>query len=236
MSATSRSAWTSLGRLYALSCSMSSCCRPRACRYDRLANGSEPTLLPDRRRRPPEANRVVAYDPSWPAQFEAIRRRLAPALEGTTATVEHVGSTSVPGLAAKPIIDIMIVVSDQGQVPDAIDRLAAIGYVHRGDLGVPGREAFSEASDRSSLAYHHLYLAVEGTEPHFNHVGFREHLRRHPEAATRYEARKLEVAYLITPSSRESYVNAKAEVVEQLLTEARSEHRSPREPPSEGGP
>lgn len=98
--------------------------------------------------------------------------------------------------------------------------------MHQGDLGIPGREAFCETSGPSVLPYHHLHVAVEGTAAHFNQVGFRDHLRKHPEAVTRYEARKLEVADLITPSSRERYLNAKARVVEQLLAEASAEQRS----------
>jgi len=86
-----------------------------------------------------------------------------------------VGSTSVPGLAAKPIIDIMIVVRDESQVRDAIERLASVGYVHQGDLGVPDRETFYESSDQSGLAYHRLFMAVEGTPAHFNQVGFRDY-------------------------------------------------------------
>jgi GrpB-like predicted nucleotidyltransferase (UPF0157 family) len=78
----------------------------------------------ERRQRPSEANSGCPVHPSWPAQFAAIRRHLAPDSEGTTATIEHVGSTSVSGLAAKPIIAIMIVVRDHGHVPDAIERLA----------------------------------------------------------------------------------------------------------------
>jgi GrpB-like predicted nucleotidyltransferase (UPF0157 family) len=176
-----------------------------------------------RRPKSPEANTVVAYDPSWPDRFDEIRRRLQPALAGTEATIEHVGSTSVPGLAAKPIIDINVVVHAAAEVPDAIERLVSLGYLHRGVLGVPGRDALSEGIEPSGLAYHHLYVVVEGTAAHFDNVGFRDYLREHPEEAARYQARKFEVAHLITPDSHDAYVDAKAGLVEELLRQARDE-------------
>ena len=179
-----------------------------------------------RRPRPPEANTVVAYDASWPDRFDAIRRHLLPVFIATGATIEHVGSTSVPSLAAKPIIDINVVVQDAADVPDAIERLASLGYVHEGDLGVQGREALSQSIEPSGLAYHHLYVVVEGTPAHFDHVGFRDYLRDHPEEAARYQARKFEVAHLITPESRDAYIAAKAGLVEELLTRARAERPS----------
>src|SRR6266540_5229473 len=85
---------------------------------------------------------VVEYDPEWPRVFERIRAAVAPALGGVAVAIEHVGSTSVSGLAAKTIIDVDVVVPTVADVAVAIERLATLGYVHRGDLGIPGREAF----------------------------------------------------------------------------------------------
>jgi len=98
---------------------------------------------------------VVEYDPNWPAAFEQLRLVVWPAVSVLATSVEHVGSTSVPGLAAKPIIDISVVVPTAADVPAAIHRLAAVGYVHQGNLGVEGREAF-QAPD--STPRRHLYL------------------------------------------------------------------------------
>jgi GrpB-like predicted nucleotidyltransferase (UPF0157 family) len=86
--------------------------------------------------------RVVDYDPSWPRTFEALKAAIWPAVGSVALGVEHVGSTAVPGLAAKPIIDLDVIVATAGQVPLAIERLATLGYVHRGNLGIAGREAF----------------------------------------------------------------------------------------------
>ena len=92
---------------------------------------------------------IVEYDPNWPPVFEQLRLAIWSAVSDLATSVEHVGSTSVPGLAAKPIIDISVVVPGADEVRVAIDRPAALGYVDRGNLGVDGR---------GSMPRHHLYL------------------------------------------------------------------------------
>ena len=172
------------------------------------------------RPRPPEASTVVAYDATWPAFFRSMKERLQALLVGSEAVIEHVGSTAVPGLAAKPIVDIDIVVPSGADIPDAVRRLESGGYVHRGDLGISGREAFDVPPD---LPYHHLYVVAAGTKPHLDHVLLREYLRSHPDAAERYGQRKLQVAHLLTAQSRQAYMEAKASMVEELLAIARRE-------------
>jgi GrpB-like predicted nucleotidyltransferase (UPF0157 family) len=174
-----------------------------------------------KRPRPPEASTVVAYDPGWLTRFDEIRSHLAPVLVGLDATIEHVGSTSVPGLVAKPIIDIDVVVRDEQAVDTVIERLETIGYEDEGDLGIPGREALAQVAGSSTLDYHHLYIVVEGTKPHKDHVLFRDHLRSHPGSAAAYAARKLEVAHLMNAESRDAYLAAKARVVDEILERAR---------------
>lgn len=98
---------------------------------------------------------IVDYDPLWPKQFETLRYRLANVLGGLALTIEHVGSTAVPGLAAKPILDIDVLLRSPDDLPSAIAALASIGYLHRGDLGIPGREAFRAPSN---YLRHHLYV------------------------------------------------------------------------------
>jgi GrpB-like predicted nucleotidyltransferase (UPF0157 family) len=82
----------------------------------------------------------VDYDPAWPVMFEQLRARLWPAVEQCAIGVEHVGSTSVPGLAAKPIVDMTVIVAAESDIPIAIARLATVGYVHQGNLGIEGRK------------------------------------------------------------------------------------------------
>jgi GrpB-like predicted nucleotidyltransferase (UPF0157 family) len=171
--------------------------------------------------RPPEANIVVRYDRAWPVQYEAIRMAVAPAFTGTDIAIEHVGSTAVPGLAAKPVIDVDVVVPTEADIAGGIRRLVTLGYVHRGDLGVPGRQALDAPEH---LPYHHLYLVVRGSRPHLDHVLFRDYLRAHPEDAERYASCKFAAAHLITTESREAYMEAKAKIVEEVLARAHKEH------------
>jgi GrpB-like predicted nucleotidyltransferase (UPF0157 family) len=96
---------------------------------------------------------VVDYDARWPERFERLRSEVWPVVRDVAVSVEHVGSTSVPGLAAKPVIDVSVVVPTYAEIPVVIERLATLGYVHRGNLGVEGREAFV-SPDR--LPIHHI--------------------------------------------------------------------------------
>ncbi|WP_432884483.1 GrpB family protein [Kribbella sp. CA-245084] len=160
---------------------------------------------------------VVSYDPRWPLWFAEISAALEPFLAGLPHVVEHVGSTAVPGLAAKPIIDIDVVVRSADVVPAAIERLVAAGYRHEGDAGIPGREAF--ALPPNVAHYHHLYVVVEGNEAHRDHVLLRDHLRADPVSRERYAARKRELAHLLT-TDRAAYVDGKGALVEELIARA----------------
>jgi GrpB-like predicted nucleotidyltransferase (UPF0157 family) len=158
----------------------------------------------------------VDYDPAWPAVFEALAAPVRDAVDDLGADVEHVGSTAVPGLAAKPVIDIDVVVRSPDDVPAAIERLGALGYVHEGDGGVAGREAFLWPP---GSVRHHLYVVVAGSAPHVDHIRFRDHLRAHPEAAAEYAALKRQLAREHR-TDRDAYTDAKAGFVAAALTRA----------------
>ena len=134
---------------------------------------------------------VTDYDPDWPRRFEEIRALVWPVVADIALAMEHVGSTSVPGLAAKPVIDIDIVVPGPESVPVAIERLATLGYEHVGDLTVTGREAFRAPAGAISQ---HMYVCPAGVLPLRNHLALREHLRSHPEAVSEYGALKKRLA------------------------------------------
>src|SRR5579863_8759060 len=91
----------------------------------------------------PEPVVVSDYDRAWPARYEALRAKVSAALGALAAEIEHVGSTSVPGLAAKPTIDLVVRLRAARDLPVAIKELARLGYEHEGDLGIAGREAFA---------------------------------------------------------------------------------------------
>ncbi|MEK7764877.1 MAG: GrpB family protein [bacterium] len=159
---------------------------------------------------------ICDYDPTWPATFEALRGRVAAGLGVLAVRIEHVGSTSVPGLAAKPIIDLDVVVSSRNEVPAAIAALDRLGYVHQGDLGVPGREAFRGPV---TVPAHHLYLCAADSAELRRHLVFRDHLRSHSAAADEYARLKRELAARHT-EERDAYSLEKSAFVEEILRRA----------------
>lgn len=100
-----------------------------------------------------ETIRVVEYDPHWATLFLRLRERLWPLVSDLAIAIEHVGSTSVPGLAAKPVLDIDIVIRSRQDFPTVTERLASRGYAPRGDLGIADREAFAAPAEEPR---HHL--------------------------------------------------------------------------------
>ena len=159
---------------------------------------------------------VEDYDSAWPRDFEVLRQRIWPAVAGAALGIEHVGSTSVPGLAAKPIIDMTIVVGARPDVPETIERLAALGYVHRGNLGIDDREAFDHPA---GLRRHNLYVCPVGTIGVVNQIAVRDYLRGHPEAAARYGELKKQLAKRF-PDDIDSYVLGKTDFVLEILRRA----------------
>ena len=155
----------------------------------------------------------MAYDPSWQDRFEKVAAALSGALaDGPTAAVEHVGSTSVPGLAAKPILDIDVIVASE-DVPAAVAALVRIGYVHRGDLGVAGREAFF-APDEDPRR--HVYVCAAGTLNVRNHLAVRDVLRRRDDLRDEYAAVKLALA--AEPDlDIDTYIARKSDVIQKVL-------------------
>lgn len=134
---------------------------------------------------------VVAYSADWARQFQVVAAGLGAVLEGVpSAVVEHVGSTAVPGLAAKPILDIDVIV-ERHEVTAAVRALVSLGYVHRGDLGVPDREAFTSPDHDPRR---HVYVGVRGTLHVRNHLAVRDALRSSAELRDRYARVKVDLA------------------------------------------
>lgn len=155
---------------------------------------------------------IVDYDDRWPAQFAQLRKRLLSALAPLAVRIEHVGSTAVRGLAAKPKLDVVVVVRPD-DVQAAIDRLAAIGFEHQGDLGVRGREALKGPDGGNA---YHVYVCVENSEPLQAQLAFRDHLRARPETAAEYAALKRELAARFG-ADRDAYTRAKSEFIQRVL-------------------
>lgn len=158
---------------------------------------------------------VTEYDPAWPEQFTTIAAEIAAALGATPSTIEHVGSTAVVGLAAKPIIDIDVIVSAD-DIPATIEALEAIGYEHRGELGIPDRHAFLAPDDDPAR---NVYVVVEGSLPYRNHIGVRDVLRSNDALRGRYAALKQQLA-MSGDLGRVDYMIAKTELIHEILGHA----------------
>ena len=157
---------------------------------------------------------VLPYDEAWKKDFEDIKAELMQVLEGLVLSIEHVGSTSVPGLASKPIIDIDVVIEDQGCFEKVKLALETIGYHHEGDLGIPGREAF-KYEGKDHLRKHHLYVCSKDAGELKRHISFRDYLRSHPEAVEEYSRVKEEGAKLY-PYDIDSYIEHKSPFIEGI--------------------
>lgn len=154
---------------------------------------------------------VVPYEPAWQARFEELRAHLLSILNGQDVRVEHVGSTSVPGLAAKPILDVDVVLQNETNFEQVKAALEANVYYHIGDLGISGREVF-KYDNKPQLMPHHLYVLSENSEELKRHLTFRDWLRSHSEDREAYAQAKMAAA-LQFPNNIDAYIDAKSGVI-----------------------
>ena len=162
---------------------------------------------------------IVSYDSEWSRGFAQLEAALVAALGPRILRVEHVGSTAVPGLCAKPIVDLDVVIANDADLAELVVRLDGLGYEHTGDQGVPGREAFRASSAQGPSVEHHLYVCREGAAELRRHLAFRDFLITHPAHAQEYGALKRGLADSFG-KDREGYTSAKTEFIERVLREA----------------
>lgn len=164
---------------------------------------------------------VVDYDPAWPLAFEAARAEVLSAVGPHVEDVEHAGSTSVVGLAAKPIIDILVGVRDWHEARITIAPLERVGWEFRGQRGIPRRHYFVIRTADGHRT-HHLHM-LERTSAHYaDMLAFRNHLRTHPSAATEYATLKRQLARFPEPH-RGAYQHSKAPFIQRVLCELRTD-------------
>jgi len=156
---------------------------------------------------------VEAYNPDWVDHFKAIKASIEPSLLGLAIAIEHVGSTSVPGLAAKPIIDIDVVIADSSGLDSVIEKLATLGYEHRGNLGIEDREAFKK---QQAIYRHNLYVCPEHSISLRNHLCLRDSLRKDAALKAEYTELKYRLAEKF-PESIEDYIQGKTEFILRVL-------------------
>ena len=159
---------------------------------------------------------VMPYDERWAQDFEAIASEIRDSLGELALAIEHVGSTSVQGLSAKPCIDLDVIIEDYSVFDAVVRGLEAIGYTHEGDLGIRDRAAFKYAN-KPHLLKHHLYVCPKWSAELHRHLTFRDFLRENAEAARRYGAVKEEAARLF-PNDIDQYIAYKSPCIEELYT------------------
>lgn len=171
---------------------------------------------------------VVPYDPAWPAMFEAEKRHLRSVLPAhLTGRIEHFGSTAVPGLAAKPVIDMLVEVPDLDEVRETVPPLLAppiYDYFWRPTRGddVPPFYAWFIKRDGAGRRTHHIHL-VEPDFEHWNRLLFRDHLIAHPDVASEYGKLKIQLAAR-HPTDRIAYTEAKTEFILRVTKQAKRFH------------
>lgn len=164
---------------------------------------------------------IVPYDPGWPGAFEAEAARLRAALETLALRIDHHGSTAVPGLGAKPIIDIQVSVETLQPLSAYGAKLEAIGYIH-----VPQPDDSFCPFFHRPIQWphtHHVHVVESGGREERRTLAFRDYLRDHPEVARQYEDLKRTLAAQIAtvdPASQERYAVAKTDFIERVVAVA----------------
>lgn len=163
---------------------------------------------------------VVEYSPVWPDLFEQEKRLLQSVLANTGAVIEHVGSTAVPGMAAKPIIDLMLGLRDFSQANSLIPKITAQGYLYisKHEDVMPDRRFFTKQQGQTKT--HHIHMVEIGSDFWERHLLFRNYLRQNPEAARDYTALKKELTQREWRDGNE-YANAKTEFIRGIESLAR---------------
>lgn len=168
---------------------------------------------------------IEEYDSKWKDDFKLIRNVIFEKVSDYILSIEHVGSTSVEGLCAKPIIDIDIIVKDQKNKRAVIKLLEELGYRHMGDLGIVDREAFFRYAenipfndkDIKIFPVHNLYLCIEGIPSLENHLNFRDYLKTNKKAVEEYSNLKKELAR-IHLDDIDGYCEAKSDFISDCLS------------------
>jgi GrpB-like predicted nucleotidyltransferase (UPF0157 family) len=155
------------------------------------------------------------YSTLWESRYRAEARRLTCYASGARYLLEHIGSTAIHGLDAKPIIDIAMQLPSLNQLPRWIKKLEAAGYSYKGEYGLAGRHFFT----RGTPVTHHLHLVAKNSEHWTNWIIFRDYLRTHPVEAKKYNQLKNNLARKYS-HNRDAYTKAKTPLVKQLLEKA----------------
>lgn len=158
------------------------------------------------------------YDPQWPQHYRQEADRLSSATGGESGPIKeiaHIGSTSVPGMLAKPMIDMMVGLRTLADQPALVGVLEGLGYEYKGEFGIPDRHFFVLGNPTT----HHVHMVLHGGPFWRLNMLFRDHLRNNPHEARAYEALKRELAVKFA-NNRESYTKGKDAFIRAMLSRA----------------
>jgi GrpB-like predicted nucleotidyltransferase (UPF0157 family) len=161
---------------------------------------------------------LVDHDPMWHEMAREEAQRVSEALAPEVVAIHHIGSTAIPQIKAKPVLDFLVYVRDLGALDANQGRLAEIGYVARGEFGIPGRRYF--VKDTRGVRTHQLHCFLNGDPEGERHILFRDYLRAHPDEASTYERLKMELAERFGHDTN-VYADAKTEYVREVERRAR---------------
>lgn len=158
--------------------------------------------------------RVVPHDPKWREEFEKESRRVAAALGENASRVHHIGSTSIPGIYAKPVIDMLVEVEDIEAVDEQGTAMEALGYEVKGEFGIAGRRYFRK-DNALGIRTHQIHTFTAGTSEVNRHLAFRDYLIAHPDRAQEYSELKRKLA-AEHPDSMDDYIGGKDGFIREI--------------------
>ena len=164
--------------------------------------------------------KLSKYNPQWKALFEEESNRLLAIASDYFKAVQHIGSTAIPGIVSKPIIDILAAIDSLSNISRIIEPLKKIDYIHRGEQGIPGRHPFVKGGEE--FRTHHLHVVEKNHQEWKKHILFRDYLRANSEEADKYSRLK-QVLLKTFKFEREKYTTGKSEFIEKIIKKAKEE-------------
>lgn len=161
---------------------------------------------------------LIPYEPTWPRLFLAEKERIFASLGNVVLDIQHIGSTSIPGMPAKPILDIGVAVTNFEEAVRCVPLMEQLGYVYKGENGIPRRHYFVKGDPRT----HHLHMLEIASAEWKHHLLFRDYLCRNAEVAQAYAELKQTLATQFA-ADREAYQNGKESFIQTVLQKAKQE-------------
>lgn len=167
----------------------------------------------------PRRVELFPHDPNWARLYQEEAGKLANLLYSEMIAIHHMGSTAIPAIFAKPIIDILVVVKNIDRIDQYNDQMTTLGYLARGEHGIPGRRYFSK--DSQGTRTHHVHIYQAGNPEIERHLQFRDHLITHPGDAQAYSQLKVELANIF-PQDVDKYTEAKTDFIQSINEKSKS--------------